>query len=226
MVKRRPCTQFMVRAGLCCSPGLKSPIGERQAGPKLARASPQQEPSTTTRKPILPPTACPGQSSATTPSPPQIQIWFCAQKISSREEHKKPTLPAKTPLFPLRPAAYPSSYRPGYKLSAKPAMPATRACSTSRDLARHLGARDTGEDALQLFSATTAVTSMQLWETGERYNSWASFDTQSSSLWQLDLNFGFRPVPSDAPKSESTPSTIREQEWPEDGQHGTWAQSL
>lgn len=115
---------------------------------------------------ILPPTACPGQSCATTSSPPPIQIPFCDQK-NSREQHKKPTLQAKTPLFPLRPAMYPSSYQPQYKLSAKPAWLATRVCSAGWDLARHLSARDTKKAALWLFSATTAAMSMQLWETVE-----------------------------------------------------------
>lgn len=82
---------------------------------------------------LLPPTACPGQSCATTPSPPPIQIPFCAQK-SSREQHKKPTLQAKTPLFPLRPATYPSSYQPQYKLSAEPALLATGVCSQAGTL--------------------------------------------------------------------------------------------
>lgn len=105
-------------------------------------------------------------------------------------------------------------------------MRATRVCSTSWDLAQQLSATDTEKAVLRLSSATTAVVSTQLWETAEEYTSWAGFHTHFPSLWQMGLNFDFKPTPSSALKGDSTPGSIKEQEWPEHGWHGAWAQRL
>lgn len=129
----------------------------------------------------------------------------------------KPMLQIKTPLFSLRPTAYPSSYQPQHKLLAKPAMLTASLlhwrgpCTAPQCQGHRRGCPlafliDNSSDAHTAMGNSGAV------------HSEASFDTHSSSFWQLNLNFGF--TPSGALEGESTWNIIREQERPKYDQHG------